>query len=147
MASPVPRRPQERRRRNIPEAGKADRALPVDGRRGRTPPSPVPLGPAGQALWKRLWSSPQATVWHRSDADGVAKRCQLEDMLISGDGDPLKVMAQIQAWEDRWGFNPRALAQLHMWIESDGAAPPAAAKSTSDVVDIRDRMREIVTGT
>lgn len=146
MASPVPRRPQERRRRNIVEPGKADRALPVNGRRGRPPKPPVALGSAGQALWVRLWSSPQATVWHRSDADGVAKRCQLEDMLAEGDGDRLKVMAQIQTWEDRWGFNPRALAQLHMWIEGDGP-PPADKKPTRDVVDIRDRMREIVTGT
>jgi hypothetical protein len=146
MASPVPRHPSERRRRNVAESGKADRALPSGGRRGRPPNSPVALGAAGAALWQRLWASPQATLWHRCDYDGVAKRCQLEDMLTSGDGDPLKIMAQIQAWEDRWGFNPRALAQLHLWIESGDAPAPSSSKPARDVVDIRERMREIVTG-
>lgn len=146
MGSPVPRRPDERRRRNVVEPAKADRMLPSGGRRGRPPNPTVELGSAGRALWQRLWASPQATVWHRSDLDGVGKRCQLEDMLVQGDGDPLKVMAQIQAWEDRWGFNPRALAQLHMWIDGEGPAEPKGPKPGSDVVDIRDRMREIVTG-
>lgn len=65
-------------------------------------------------------------------------------MLAGGEVDPVRVMPQIQAWEDRWGFNPRSLAQLHMWIEGD--LPVTEAKPVRDVTDIRDRMKGIGAG-
>lgn len=65
-------------------------------------------------------------------------------MIANGEVDPVRIVPQIQAWEDRWGFNPRSLAQLHMWIEGD--EPPAPRKPARDVVDIRDRMKGIGAG-
>lgn len=66
---------------------------------------------------------------------------------MGGETDPARILPQIQAWEDRWGFNPRSLAQLHMWIEGDAPPEPKNSKPAKDVVDIRDRMREIAAGT
>lgn len=137
MPSPVPKRPDQRRRRNL----QSEQVLPASGRRGRPPKPPVALGAAGAALWSRLWTTPQATLWGRSHYDGVAKRCQLEDMWLTGGEDQLKVIAAVQAWEDRWGFNPRALAQMHVRIE-DEEVPAEKAKTAKDVIDIRDRLRD-----
>lgn len=140
---PLPKAPHERRRRNVPPPSQTDRMLPAEGRRGRPPSPPIELGPHGAALWRYLWGTPQATLWSKAHLWGVAERCRLEDWINEpgGENKPTVVASLIQAWDDRWGFNPRSLAQLHMWIE--GSTPkPAEAPKTATVADIRERLKD-----
>lgn len=134
----APKPPGERRRRNV--AG--DRTLPAEGRRGRPPSPPFPLGPAGQKLWRYLWGTPQATTWGKAHHWGVAERCRWEDLVSDGDGPDYKLMALIQQWEDRWAFNPKGLATLHMWIDDGEPEAKPQKPPPSGVTDIRSRLRE-----
>ena len=135
---PVPKRATVRRNRGIPST--PDTVLPRQGRRGAPPKPPVPLGTVGKDLWRRLWASPQATTWQRSHDDGVAKRSHHEHLWFeAAPSERVRLAAQVQAWEDRWGFNPRALAQMHMAIEGDEDKTPAPM---SGVTDIRDRLKD-----
>lgn len=142
VGSTPPKPPDQRRRRNAPQPHLADRKLPAEGRKGRAPVPPVPLGAAGKKLWGVLWASPQATTWTKTDHRGVATRCQLEDVYQENPAD-MKVLGQIVVWEDRWGFNPKARAALHMWIEQEGGERAADREVSATVTDVRDRLRAV----
>ena len=108
------------RRRNRPEY--AGTVVPSEGRRGDAPKPPawVILGDRGRAWWAWAWATPQAVTWNAGDLGIVARRAVMEDLLEVLD--PLKVMAQMLAVDDRLGLSPKALKQMRIAVAADEVA-------------------------
>jgi hypothetical protein len=79
MPGPLPN--PQRRRTNQPTIPTTQ--LPLEGRKGKAPRSPYPLGAAGAKWWRWAWKLPQATVWDAGALYGLARRAQLEDELAA----------------------------------------------------------------
>ena len=155
MPGPLPKPPDQRRRRNRPTVPTTN--LPADGFNEPAPDPPgwVELGPAGSAWWEWAWSTPQAAAWSTSaHLPTVARRAALEDdlrALESEDFDGLGIqelrslvkslkaivtnkaglLSKVTELDDRLGLSPKSMAQLRWTIV---AAEEPKAESDGNVV-------------
>jgi hypothetical protein len=106
------------------------------GRGGRAvivlPPEctlPAPKLPGGRqwsrqerALWKQLWSSPQASQWDDSHAASVAMYVCHVTQVLAGDGTAW-VAQEARHLADELGLTPRGMLALG-WVLPDPAPAP-----------------------
>jgi hypothetical protein len=150
MGTPVPKPSDARRRRRDVSASQAAHRLPLTGRQGPPPKSPVRLGAAGRRWWRWAWSTPQAALWHDGFIEPLAKRAQLEDQWVAAldgdaDGDSkatdtaVRLLPLILRMDDAFGLTPTAAAKLHYAFVDD--EPPPAPDTAGNVTNIRDRLK------
>jgi len=108
---PLPKPSGQRRRTNTGQA--QWQQLPVEGRKGTTPPLPKShtWHPSVKAWWKTIWASPMATAWLDADVDGVLRLAYLKDAFIRGEA-PATALPAMQQLEDRFGLSPKARRAL-----------------------------------
>lgn len=153
---PPPKPPDQRRRRNTTGV-KPDHTLSPEGRKGRAPNCPLPLGDAGTEFWSWVWHTPQATMFTSGDIYALAMAaCTIDDYvtvrsapLLCNEcgGEPYRVDATRLAklsmdYFDRFGLSPKAMAALHWFIAPEKTeAKPAPDATKEGVTDIRSRLR------
>jgi hypothetical protein len=103
-----------------------DRILPSEGRQGPPPkwPSAHKPSPAERALWRRLWSLPQACAWEAipGTAEIVSRYCRtscLAARLLDEGKVHAALLAQLRAMEMDLGLTAAAMARLR-WTIDDG---------------------------
>lgn len=130
MPGPLPQ--QTRRRSNAPTIPTTN--LPCRGRSGPVPRSPIKLGSAGQAWWKRAWKTPQAAAWDAGNPDFIARRAHLEDTLVTAEDTKteLAVLREMRERDDRLGLTPKGRLALRWSIVDD--SPEADEKPALTVV-------------
>lgn len=123
MPGPLPQ--TNRRRRNAPTIPTT--SVPVSGRKGPIPRPPkwIPLGDAGTAWWRWAWRTPAACSWSLGDVTFVARRAQLEDLIVMLEGPAID-----------WA----ALAEL------DGDVPGALAEFLDHVKYVVQRLQSLAAG-
>ncbi len=101
-----------------------DRILPLEGRQGPPPkwPSAHKPSPAERALWRRLWSLPQACAWEAipGTAEIVSRYCRtscLAARLLDEGKVHAALLAQLRAMEMDLGLTAAAMARLRWTIE------------------------------
>ncbi len=131
MASPIPKAPERRQRRNERAVLSA---VPIDLRPVNAPEPPAGLSVASRAAWGRLWASPLARAFAESDLPALERlfllrnerdrsfRAAGRSRLVAGSqGQPVlspllgyvaSLDAEIRQLEDRFGLSPRARLQL-----------------------------------
>jgi hypothetical protein len=150
MANPAPKPPDARRRRRDVSASQAAHRLPITGRQGAPPKSPVRLGAAGRRWWRWAWSTPQATTWNAGFIEPLAKRAQLEDQWVTAlegdaDGDQratdtaVRLLPLILRMDDAFGLTPTSAAKLHYAFVAD--EPVQDVPTSAGVTDIRNRLK------
>lgn len=120
MGSRGPLGTGEAARRNKPAVPTV--LLPVSGRGGPAPVSPMGLGPGGERWWAWAWSTPQACAWSAGDVPFVARRADLEDEERTA-----TVHRLMNEADDRLGLTPKSRARLGWRIVED---PPEPIKRT-----------------
>lgn len=118
------------RRRNVRPS---NAVLPSEGRRGEVPAWPLPptarhteqLADLEAALWRELWSTPQAVAWERLRwYRDVAQYVRWKVLGELGNIDAAKEARQLS---DRLGLTPLALLRLGWTISEDEVAEKRAA--------------------
>ncbi len=97
--------------------------LPAEGRKGRAPKWPLsePL-PGEAAVWKELWSSPQAVAWERLRyVRVVARFCRLVVKAEEPDAGS-RLLAEVRQMEHDLGLTPMGLRRLEWQIVEDELA-------------------------
>jgi hypothetical protein len=143
---PPPKPAGERRRRNatVPMT-----ALPVDGRKGRTPDWPLEGRPSRResVVWRQQWRKPQAVAWERAAAfHDVAMYVRF---LVRGEAGDLDAAREARQWSDRLGLNPQAMLRLRWEVSADEVAqvrssrPARSAAQSSPGGAARRRLRVV----
>jgi len=141
MANPLPK-PDARKQRHAVAQHNATR-LPVTGRVGRPPKSPVDLDVAGQRWWRWAWSTPQSTQWHKGFMEPLALRASLEDDLPKMDtpADRARVLALMLRIDDAFGLTPKAAMAMHLTFVDEPEPPKLVAGTEAPVAPIRGRLK------
>lgn len=130
MASPIPKNPAQRRRRNAaPPTTKIDPAAKV-----KAPPVPPGMSERAAELWAEIWADPVAVIWETCDRSAVARLCRFRAAEEAGDAGGVMI-AQITALEDRLGLSP--VARRRLQYEIDKAAGATASAPAAPVKDER----------
>lgn len=125
---PGPPAKKDARRRN---ARPDWRTLPADGRSGRAPAWPIGRpSKAETALWRSLWSTPQAVAWE--ELGWVRLVCRYARLLLSAEvpDAPVTLLGEVRQLEDRLGLSPMAMRRLQ-WEIGEAAAKPSARKGAT----------------
>ena len=129
---PAPK-PADQRRNRAPKLRGDWIDLPADGRKGKKPPA-LPSWrswtKAARDEWVRVWSKPEAAMWHESDADLVRWLVLFERFVETGEP---KYSAEMRQIEDRHGMNEKGRKDLR-WRYVEVEAPKPAAKRAGTVV-------------
>ena len=115
MPGPVPKPPEQRRRRNAPMANTL--RLPAEGRPGDAPS--WPLSGSAPALWDELWATPQAVAWERLGWTRVVARYTNATLAAERVDAPVALMAEVRQLEDRLGLTPMAMLRLRWEVTAD----------------------------
>lgn len=88
--------------------------LPAGGRKGPTPPWPIPGGTsvAVLKLWDELWHCPQAVAWERLEWTRVIARYAIT--AVAAERLDRVSMAEARQLEDKLGLTPKAM-RLLLW--------------------------------
>ena len=140
MPGPAPKPADQRRRRNVTPGTVM---LPASGYDGDVPKYPLSPARAGEsALWRELWTLPQANAWTRfgwSREVALYVRWLLE--AEAGDTDAAR---EARMLSDRLGLSPLALLRLRWEIVPDDQIPGhAPAPTPAGVTDIRSRVKAV----
>ena len=98
-------------------------------------------------LWRDLWTTPQATAWHRL---GWTHEVAMYVRLLVGAerSGETKALAEARMWSDRLGLNPAAMLRNRWRVADDEVAarrePRAATAKRAD--SMRDRLRAVNDG-
>lgn len=129
MRGPVPKQPNERRRRN---ATLPMTQLPAEGRQGPPPAFPLPvvgnkdLAKLELEIWAELWATPQACEWDRMRwTRDVAQYARLK---AAGELGSMKAVSEARQLGDRLGLNPQAMLRMRWEVAPDELAEVRAAK-------------------
>jgi hypothetical protein len=96
------------------------------------------------ALWKDLWSLPQAVQWERLGwLRDVAQYVRHKVMAELGDLDSAREARQ---WSDRLGLSPMAMLRLRWEIVADETAAKRAEKAAAAPASPRQRLRVVDPG-
>lgn len=93
--------------------------LPMEGRKGPAPKWPLGKGSAAElAVWRELWSLPQALMWEKSRWFRTVARyvriLQRAESLDAG----RDAMSEARQLEEHLGLTPKAMKSL-MWVVVD----------------------------
>jgi hypothetical protein len=138
MPGPLPKPNAVRR-----PSGSADFVvLPAEGRQGPPPPLPAvrAWAPATLDAWARLWASPQATRWG-DDGASLVGWAIVFDRLVSDDGPPAPLLAQLRATEAEFGLTPAGMAKLRWTIAGASAGADGVPVRSAGGQSARDRLR------
>lgn len=106
--------------------------LPAEGRKGPLPKWPLSKMQAGElALWRDLWTRPQAVVWENQRLERiVARYCRL---LVAAEepGAMVTLAVECRQLEDRLLLNPERLKRAFYEIAEDEVAKERAARQTT----------------
>lgn len=131
---PPPKHPSQRRRAN---ASVELMHLPADGRCGEAPPWPLPKPTAAErAVWKELWTTPQAVAWERLGwTRSVARYCRGLVEAEKRDASAA-LLSEVRQMEDRLGLTPMAMLRLRWEV---APAPEVEEEPDEDapVADVR----------
>lgn len=139
--SAVPK-PDARKQRHAVAQHNATR-LPVTGRVGRPPKSPVDLDVAGARWWRWAWTTPQATQWNRGFMEPLARRAALEDELdgLTEPGDRALLLGMMMRADEAFGLTPKAAASMHLVFVDEPEPPKLVAGTEAPVAPIRGRLK------
>lgn len=127
---PLPKPPEQRRRRN--PAPSFD-TLPASGPGRRAPTWPLgEPNPAELALWRDLWGRPIAAAWHAQRTAPVIVARYVRVVLANPSA---AVLAPMEA---ALGLTPASLARLHLRVEEASTEPEPTA-AVSNIEDARKR--------
>jgi hypothetical protein len=116
------------------------------------------LGEAGQSWWSWAWSTPQACAWDKGHLYALARRAQMEDRYAALDAAPADVKYSIVGElnkldtaalkiDTEFGLTLRSALQLHLFVDKDADASPAAKPDSGDnVLDMVDRAKALMAG-
>ena len=125
--APLPKPPEQRRRRN---AGQARwRQLPSEGRAEKAPtlPPKKPTWLKGtRDWWLTIWASPMATAWEMADVDSLVRLARLKDDFDRGMA-PASALPAMQQLEDRFGLSPKARRALQWEVAKTAEERPHLA--------------------
>lgn len=141
MANPLPK-PDARKQRHAVAQHNATR-LPVTGRVGRPPKSPVDLDVAGQRWWRWAWTTPQATQWHRGFHEPLARRAQLEDEYakLTEPDDRARLLTHLLRLDESFGLTPKSAMAMHLVFVDEPEPPKAVDAKDAPVTQIRGRLK------
>ena len=105
MPGPDPK--PNRVRRNTPVKEQVRAVLPREGRKGRPPGMPpwVPVDDWAEEMWRRWWTSPQATQWDAKLHPAILGRL----LLLYAENPESSEIRQI---EQQLGLTPKAMRDL-----------------------------------
>jgi len=103
------------------------------------PPPDIPewavLGPAGRAFWPWAWEQPIAGMWIDSDIASVARRAQIADALIEGEGSG-SLHGQATALDKALGLNPEARLRMRVRFADEGAVDDKQSSKPGRVIKL-----------
>lgn len=117
MPGPLPKPPDQRRRRNKDQG--QWQLLPSEGRHGRPPDLPTRRPAwlkATRAWWKTIWASPMATVWLPADVPALVRLATLVELVGRGEASTV-LLWEMRQIEDRFGLSPRSRRALQWEVE------------------------------
>jgi len=119
-----------------PNATPGFRQLPWDGRQGDPPQWPLSdSSPREVALWKKLWTLPQATMWEQMRCEDTVALYTRAYLVVADDITDDKMLNQVRQLDSKLGLSPRALQDLRWEIESAPVdATPSSNGSTAERV-------------
>lgn len=123
MPGPLPKPPNERRRRNKDQG--QWHYLPAEGRDEPAPPLPDREWlPTTRAYWSLLWASPMAAEWLPADVPVLVRLAALMELFALGETSAA-LLGEMRQLEDRFGLSSHARKRL-MWqiATSEEAAAP-----------------------
>ena len=100
------------------------------------------------AWWAQLWAKPQAAMW-TSDGSTLFTLAVLHHELVTGDGAPSPISAEMRQIEDRHGLNPKAMMQLRWRVveaPAAGSKPAAKKAAAKKAASRKDRVLKLVDG-
>jgi hypothetical protein len=120
--------------------------LPAEGRDGPPPKWPLPgkMRAGELAVWRDLWSTPQAVAWERFRwARTVARYCRLEALLERDVKEPMSAekLAEVRQLEDRLGLNPKAMRLLLWEVVGDELAQKREERQSGE--SARGRLKAV----
>lgn len=115
---PAPKPDDQRARRN---ARPAKVYLPAAGRKGKPPAWPLASSTADElALWKTLWTMPQAVAWEAQRVERVV--AQYVRWTLYAEAGAIKAAPEARQLGDRLGMSPLAMRRLEWEIVEDPSA-------------------------
>ncbi len=110
--------------------------LPPEGRKGKTPPFPIPalkdpqtrrvtpLAAREKAIWRALWKTPQATVWENEPWRWriIAEMCRVEASVELAHEPSAALIGQLHRYRDQIGLTPAGMRE-NGWQIAQPAAP------------------------
>ena len=112
MPGPDPK--PNRVRRNVPVKEQVRAVLPREGRSGRPPKMPpwVPVDDWAEEMWRKWWTSPEATQWDSTTTPAILGR-----MLLLYAENPQS--PEIRQIEQQLGLTPKAKKDLGWRLADD----------------------------
>ena len=134
---PLPKHPDQRRRRN---ATVPMNQLPAEGRKGRSPTWPISAAtPAEVAAWRGVWKLPQACVWEAQHLERIVARYVRRLVESEEPGAGAALCGQVAKLEEALLLTPDRLKRAHYEIvpaESKSEAKPANNVRRLRAVDV-----------
>lgn len=122
-----------------------DRGLPLEGRKGRVPKCPVPLGAAGMRWWRWAWGTPQATTWNDSFIEALGLRAHLQDLFESPETETreiLRLVPHMARLDEQFGLTARAAMMMHLYFE-DAEHPGELPANVTNMPSTTERLKGI----
>lgn len=125
MPGPPPKDPSTRRRRNATPGFKM---LPAVGRPGPPPEWPIAGAPEFDeiALWKRVWTLPQALEWERMHCEDIVALYVRAFVRATAPDADSKLYAEVRQLDAKIGLSPKAMRDLR-WETDEPAEPQEQA--------------------
>lgn len=145
MASALPKPTTDARSRRKDITGQGVHRLPIQGRVGRPPAAPYPLGDAGKRWWRWVWTTPQATLFHKGFAEPLCRRAALEDDYEearkgANTADLARLLTLMIRLDEAFGLTPLGATKQHM-VFVDEPTKPEPVKDAGSVTPMRGRLK------
>lgn len=128
MGSPLPKPPEQRRRRNKGQSQWAQLSVRDAGVAPALPDGE--WEPCTRDWWSKLWASPMASAYQEADFDSLVRLARLKDDFAREPKSSAALPA-MQQLEDRFGLSPKARRALQWEIvtaDEEAAEPVALAQ-------------------
>lgn len=149
MSGPPPKPPEIRARRNrVATAADLVDTNPVPT--GKVPPLAKRRDTAGQLIpwsaeirkwWGKIWLSPMAAKWTRSDIDGLLMLAALRELFNSRPS--VALASEIRLQEARFGLDPISRRRLQWAIKPESRPSTNSEPASSAGADPRRTLRAV----